>query len=38
MQLTLRKWNLSIGSGQRLFCILGLMALVFFNDIRRFAM
>ena len=27
MQLTLRKWNLSIGSGQRLFCILGLNVL-----------
>ena len=27
MQLTLRKWNLSIGSGQKLFCILGLNVL-----------
>ncbi|MGF1631142.1 MAG: 3-deoxy-8-phosphooctulonate synthase [Kiloniellaceae bacterium] len=27
MQLTLRKWNLSIGSGQQLFCILGLNVL-----------
>ena len=27
MQLSLRKWNLSIGSGQKLFCILGLNVL-----------
>jgi 2-dehydro-3-deoxyphosphooctonate aldolase (KDO 8-P synthase) len=27
MQLTLRKWNLSIGRGQKLFCILGLNVL-----------
>ncbi|MGF1592002.1 MAG: 3-deoxy-8-phosphooctulonate synthase [Kiloniellaceae bacterium] len=27
MQLTLRDWNLSIGSGQKLFCILGLNVL-----------
>jgi len=27
MQLTLRKWDLSIGSGQQLFCILGLNVL-----------
>jgi 2-dehydro-3-deoxyphosphooctonate aldolase (KDO 8-P synthase) len=27
MQLTLRKWNLSIGSGRSLFCILGLNVL-----------
>jgi 2-dehydro-3-deoxyphosphooctonate aldolase (KDO 8-P synthase) len=27
MPLTLRKWNLSIGSGQKLFCILGLNVL-----------
>jgi 2-dehydro-3-deoxyphosphooctonate aldolase (KDO 8-P synthase) len=27
MQLTLRRWNLSIGSGQKLFCILGLNVL-----------
>ena len=27
MQLTLRKWDLSIGSGQKLFCILGLNVL-----------